>query len=159
MTAPPVANAEFTDEVDADALAAAQTAVTERQRWERGQQGASLKLALDNHYSPVIALRFREAGHDAVAAVERGWEREDDEDLLAICADEGRALLTDDVAGFTAICRTWAVDGRTHAGLIFTSDASMPRSRDTIGRFVEALDELVLRNPREAASQDRAHWL
>ena len=85
-----------------------------------------MRLALDNHYSPVIAMRLREAGHDVVAAVERGWERKDDERILVICAEEARALMTNDVADFTAIYRRWAADGRAHSALIFTPDASMP---------------------------------
>ncbi|MDQ6727091.1 MAG: DUF5615 family PIN-like protein [Actinomycetota bacterium] len=118
-----------------------------------------MRLALDNHYSPVIAQRLREAGHDVVAAIERGWEREDDERILAICADEPRALLTNDVADFTAIYRRWAADGRAHSGLIFTSDASMPRGRATIGRFVGALDALLSLHPGEDAFGERVHWL
>lgn len=118
-----------------------------------------MKLALDNHYSPVIAVRLRDAGHDAVAALEHGWHQEDDESLLAICASEGRALLTNDVADFTAIYRQWAADGRSHAGLIFTSDASMPRSRHTIGRFVDALHDLCREQAKDDAFRDRVHWL
>lgn len=104
-------------------------------------------------------MRLREAGHDAVAAVERGWEREDDERILAICSDEARALMTNDVADFTAIYRRWAADGRAHSGLIFTADASMPRSRATIGRFVGALDTLLKLHPGDDALKDRVHWL
>lgn len=118
-----------------------------------------MRLALDHHYSTVIALRLRDAGHDAVAAVERGWEREEDEPLLLICTEERRALVTNDVADFTAICQAWSVDGRSHAGLIFTSDVSMPRSRRTIGRFVDALDDLLHRHSGENAFGDRVHWL
>ena len=118
-----------------------------------------MRLALDHHYSPVIAARLRATGRDVVAAVERGWEREDDESLLAICALEGRALLTNDVADFTAISRAWAADGRSHSGLIFTSDAGMPRSRHTIGRCVDALEDLLLRHPDEDAFRDQVHWL
>ena len=118
-----------------------------------------MRLALDNHYSPVIAQRLRETGHDVVAAVERGWEREDDERILAICAEEARALMTNDVADFTAIHRRWAGDGRAHAGLVFTSDASMPRGRAAIGRFVGAIDALLRLHPGEDAFKDRVHWL
>lgn len=118
-----------------------------------------MRLALDNHYSPVIAMQLRGAGHDVVAAVERGWEREDDERTLVICAEEARALMTNDVADFTAICRRWAADGRAHSGLIFTSDASMPRGRATIGRFVDAIDALFGFHPGEDALKDRGHWL
>ena len=118
-----------------------------------------MRLALDNHYSPAIAVRLREAGHDVVAAVERGWEREDDERILAICAEEARALMTNDVADLTAISRRWAADGRTHSGLIFTSDASVPRGRATIGRFVGTLDALLTLHPGEDALKDRVHWL
>ncbi len=88
-----------------------------------------------------------------------GWEREDDVRILVICAEEARALMTNDVADFTAICRRWAADGRAHSGLIFTSDASMPRGRATIGRFVGELKALMRLHPGEDAFKDRVHWL
>lgn len=118
-----------------------------------------MRITLDHHYSPLIAARLREAGHDAVAAVERGWHQEEDEDLLATCTREGRALVTNDVADLTVVCRAWAAEGRSHCGVIFTSDASMPRSRRTIGRYVEALDDLLHRHPEEEAFRNRSHWL
>lgn len=118
-----------------------------------------MKLALDNHYSPTIAVRLREAGHDVVAAIERGWEREDDEGMLAICSEEARTLMTNDVADFTVIYRNWAADGRTHSGLIFTSDAGMPRTRSTIGHFVAALVALLRLHPGDDAFHGRVHWL
>lgn len=118
-----------------------------------------MRLALDNHYSPNIATRLREAGHDVVAVAERGWEREDDESILAICSGEARALMTNDVADFSAIYRRWAADGRSHSGLVFTSDAGMPRGRATTGRFVEALDALLRLHPGADAFRDRVHWL
>ena len=118
-----------------------------------------MKLALDNHYSPTIAAQLRERGHDVVTAIERGWEAEDDEPLLESCVHEQRVLMSNNVADFTLIVRHWAMEGRRHPGLIFTSDASMPRSRDTIGRFVEALDELLRSNPGDEVFNDRVHWL
>jgi len=118
-----------------------------------------VKLALDHHYSPAIATELRARGHDVIAVSERGWESDDDEPLLSLCDRDARVLLTNNVGDFTMIARSWAMVGRQHAGLIFTSDASMPRGRDTIGRYVEALDELLRANPGDAAFTERVHWL
>jgi hypothetical protein len=118
-----------------------------------------VKLALDNHYSPAIATALRGRGHDVVAAVDREWQTEEDESLLSMCDDEGRALVTNNVADFTGIARRWAVEGRRHSGLIFTSDESMPRSRAAIGRYLEPLDNLLRSCPAERALVDRVHWL
>jgi hypothetical protein len=118
-----------------------------------------VRLALDHHYSPLIAGGLRRRDHDATAAVEVGWEAEDDEPLLALCADEQRALLTNDVADLTVIARRWQTEGRSHHGLIFTSDASRPRTRDTIGRYVDAIAALMQDNPDADGFVDRIHWL
>jgi len=116
-------------------------------------------LALDHHYSPAIARTLREQGFDVIAAIERGWETEDDEALLDICHQGQRALVANNVADFTVIVRDWAVEGRRHSGLIFTSDVSMPRGRQTIGRYIEVLAELLRVNPRDDAFTDCIHWL
>ena len=118
-----------------------------------------MKLALDHHYSPKIAEHLRTRGHDTVAAKERGWEQCDDESLLGICTAEERALLTNNVADFTLIARRWTTENRSHAGLIFTSDASMPRQRETIGRYVRALDQLHRKHTEDDALRDTIHWL
>lgn len=118
-----------------------------------------MRLALDHHYSPLIAERLRDRGVDAVAVIERGWHEEDDEPLLALCVAEQRALVTNNVADFTVIARGWALEGRSHAGLIFTSDVSLPRSRSTIGRSVRALHTLARAHPKVDGYTDRVHWL
>ena len=118
-----------------------------------------MKLVLDHHYSTTIAAKLRDRGFDVVSAIERGWETEDDEALLVLCDKEPRALVTNNVADFIVIARGWAIEGRRHSGLIFTSDASMPRSRQTIGHYVEVLEELLRANPRDDAFTDRVQWL
>jgi hypothetical protein len=118
-----------------------------------------VRLALDHHYSPVIAELLRERGHDVVAAVERGWQTEGDEALLVLCAAEERALLTNNVAHFTLLARHWQAQGRAHAGLVFTSDASLPRIRGTIEVYVEALEVLLSPHPTNDALADRVWWL
>ena len=118
-----------------------------------------MKLALDHHYSPQIAVQLRKRRGDVIAVLERGWEQEDDESLLALCHGEQRALVTNNVSDFTVIVRRWALEGRRHAGLIFTSDASLPRGRNTIGLYVTALQALIRANPGDKTFDDRIHWL
>lgn len=118
-----------------------------------------MKLALDHHYSALIADRLRDLGHDVITVAERGWEAETDEDVLALCLGEQRALLTNNVADFVVIVGRWALEGRSHAGLVFTSDKSMPRSRDWVGQYVSALDHLLRSLPGNEAFTDQVWWL
>lgn len=116
-----------------------------------------MKLTLDHHYATAIAAELRARGHDVTTALERGWHTEDDETLLHLCQQEGRALLTNNVADFTAIAARWQSTGRSQPGIVFTSDASMPRSKRTIGLFVAALDTLLTAEPDAIINQLR--WL
>lgn len=118
-----------------------------------------MKLALDHHYPTAIAEQLRRAGHDAAAAVEQDRHREPDEALLRLCVADGRALLTNNVGDLVVIARSWAVRGQSHAGLVLTSDASLPRTRAMIGTYVKLLDALLRDHPADGALADRVHWL
>jgi len=118
-----------------------------------------VRLALDHHYSPLIAVGLRDRGHDVLAVSELGWQFEDDEPLLVRCSAEELALVTNNVVDFALIAQRWADEGRVHAGLIFTSDARWPRRRDMIGRFVDALDALLTGNAGAMSIAGRIHSL
>jgi hypothetical protein len=98
-----------------------------------------------------------------VEMIDRGIEkvlwRWPPEPLLVLCQGDARCLLTNNVADFAVIARAWQTEGRTHAGLIFTSDVGWPRNRDTIGRYVDALAELMTANATVGSFADRIHWL
>jgi hypothetical protein len=94
-----------------------------------------------------------------ITIADADWETEDDESLLGLCGHDQRALLTNNVADFAVISRRWRTDGRSHSGLIVTSDASLPRMRDSLGRFVDALDALMQDSSRVDIFVDRIHWL
>jgi len=118
-----------------------------------------VRLLLDHQFSPVIAERLRERGHGVDAAVERDLHHQLDEVLLALLATEPRALLTNDVRHLTTIARDWAATGRRHGGLVFTSDARLPRHRGTIGNDVERLAALLAAHPSDDALVERIVWL
>jgi hypothetical protein len=68
-------------------------------------------------------------------------------------------LLTNNVADFVVIARRWQTESRAHHGLIFTSDGGLPRIRDTVGLYVDALTVLMRNNRRDDSFVDRVHWL
>jgi hypothetical protein len=77
-----------------------------------------VRILLDAHISAQrVAVPLREAGHDVRAAdEERQLDGTPDEELLALAVKEERVLVTCDINDFPAIVRSWAQDGRTHAG-------------------------------------------
>lgn len=116
-----------------------------------------MRLVLDHHYPAVIATALRARGLDAATLLDRDWHHLDDEALLLHCADAGLVLVTNNVADFAVIARRWQMEGRAHAGLVFTSDARRPRTRAASGAMVEALAELMI--AESAPWPDRVHWL
>jgi Domain of unknown function (DUF5615) len=78
-----------------------------------------VRLFLDAHVSARrIATALREP-HDVRAADEQreldGW---DDERLLALATEEGRIMVTFNVADFARITTEWAAASRSHTGCL-----------------------------------------
>jgi hypothetical protein len=119
-----------------------------------------VRLLLDEMYAPAIARALRERGHDVISVKERPELVEvADAELLERMAVEGRAIVTNDPAGFLPLMALAARQDRHHAGLWLTSDRSMPRHRDTIGTFVEVLDRQLRELIEEPVDQDRVRWV
>lgn len=106
-----------------------------------------------------IAESLRDKGHDAIAIIERGWQLESDESLLSLCRQENRALMTNNVSDFMPIHRLWQAQDLRHAGLILTSDKSLPRTRAGIGACILALETLFATHPATNALADQMLWL
>jgi len=119
-----------------------------------------LRLLLDEQFTPEIADQLSTQGYDASAVKgDLALEELDDEVLLALAADRGRALATNNVRHFVPLAIGWAARGEVHAGLIFTSDKSLPRSRGSIGLHVERLRELLDGHPADDALYGQTVWL
>jgi uncharacterized protein with PIN domain len=120
-----------------------------------------VRILLDEMISPRIARELRESGHD-VQAVKK--DRPDlvsrsDNELIRQMAAERRAIVTNDVADFQAIHERLAAAEDEHSGMIFTFDATMPRTKDAIPDWVEALSALLRTYTDDDAMRNRIHHL
>jgi Domain of unknown function (DUF5615) len=119
-----------------------------------------VRLLLDEHYSPEIARQLRTRGHDVVAVAERAdLVGLSDDELLRRMARERRAIMTNNVKDFMPLASRTPLEANDHYGLVFTSDRSMPRRVDAIGRFVDALDALLQRHQGQDSYRNRVQWL
>lgn len=104
---------------------------------------------LDEMHAPSVAEALRADGHDVVAvAAVPGLRGIADEDLLIHAAGEGFVIVTENVVEFAAIAARWATEGRSHAGLVFTSPKRFNRAtRAYPGNLVVALRNLLSEPP------------
>lgn len=120
-----------------------------------------MRLLLDEMISPRIARELRARGHD-VQAVKK--DRPDltgrsDRELIRQMAAERRAIVTNDVADFQAIHEQLVAAGDEHCGMIFTFDATLPRSKAAIPQWVRALTELLTEHTAENMLRNKVHHL
>jgi predicted nuclease of predicted toxin-antitoxin system len=120
-----------------------------------------VRLLLDEMIPPQIARGLREARYDAQAIK---WDRDDllgisDVELIRTMAAEGRATVTNDIADFQAIHDYLLTSGEEHAGMIFTFDAAMPRTKQAIPRWIETLGRLLDEHRAPDALRNRIHHL
>jgi hypothetical protein len=116
-------------------------------------------LVLDNHYPAVVATRLCEAGFHVATAHELECADFDDEQLLEECTRTGRTLLSNNAVDFIPIARQWQAQGRSHSGIVLTSDATFPRHRAAVGALISALTALMSAHDGDEALADRVIWL
>lgn len=117
-----------------------------------------MRLLLDHHISPLVAVRLRDAAHDVVSAVDRNWQRAADEDLVVLATDDRRAVVTANVRHFAPIARDMAERGEDHGGIVLAS-SSFPLRTTGLGQAVRALTALLDAHPANDAFRNRVHWL
>jgi len=120
-----------------------------------------LKLLLDAMFKLEIARQLRQRGHDVIAATERR-DLADllDPELLAAAQAEERAVVSNDVRGFVRLDRVYRQQGRSHYGVILTSDRHFDRNTErSIGQLVLALDAFLRTQPPESSATSLVYWL
>lgn len=78
----------------------------------------AIRFFTDEDLYGAIAPALRRAGFDAVSTPEASRLRESDESQLLWAANEGRVLVSFNVAHFALIHAAWLRGGRHHAGVV-----------------------------------------
>lgn len=119
-----------------------------------------MRLLLDEHYAKQIAEQLRHLGHEVVSVKERadilGLS---DGELFSLMRAERRAILTENWGDFSRLLEQAGSEGTTHYGVVFTSRRKLPRSRNTIGLYVRALDRFLCEHRADDALLNGSHWL
>jgi hypothetical protein len=104
-----------------------------------------LRLLLDEMHAPTVVDALRVDGFDVLAvAATPSLRGTSDVDLLAFAAAQQYVVVTENVVDFATIAGQWAIDERSHAGLIFTSPKRFNRATTAYpGNLVVALRQLL----------------
>lgn len=109
-----------------------------------------MKLLLDEQLSATIAQALRDRGHDVIAVQDgdrEDWRGLDDAALFETAQQEGGAIVTDNVAHFRVLAQRQLDSGRSHFGILFLNDRSLPRHRHDlfVGQVIERLEAALQR--------------
>lgn len=81
-----------------------------------------MKLLLDEMYSPVIAEQMGGRGHDVEAVAARSELRAlADEEIFDVAQQEGRTVVTENIADFSTIVNRQDTSGQSHYGLVLVN--------------------------------------
>ncbi len=111
--------------------------------------------------SPRIARELRARGHDAIAIKN---ERPDlmsrmDREIVRQMAVEKRVIVTNIVKDYRPIHDRFLAGGEDHQGIVFTFDATMPRTKAAIPQCVGILETLLAAHPDDDALRNRVRHL
>lgn len=119
-----------------------------------------MKLLLDEMLSPAIARGLTARGHD-VQSVAGHPDREalPDPEVLALARAERRAVVTNNVRDFRPLHAEAVMPGGAgHYGMVFIP-GNYRRTKDDIGRIIEALEAKIKQYPGDNDLADAEDWL
>jgi hypothetical protein len=109
----------------------------------------ALRLFTDEDIFGAVAPALRRAGYDAVSTPEMHRSKESDESQLAWATAESRAIISFNVAHFSALHSRWMNSGRHHAGIIVSSQRPIGELLRRLLSLASTLDGEVMRDRLE----------
>jgi len=82
---------------------------------------AQVRFFTDEDLYGATSIGLRKAGYDAISTPEAGRLGETDESQLRWASDQGRVLVTFNVAHFASLHTQWMKRGRHHAGIVVSA--------------------------------------
>lgn len=111
-------------------------------------------------YAPSLAGELRRHGHDVVGVAERPELRQmEDEPLLMWATEQGRVLVTENVADYPDIVAALALDERTHSGVVLVASRAFPRTERGLGLLVRSLEAYLKEHVAEQKVPGGLDWL
>ena len=105
-----------------------------------------IKLYLDEHIWSRLPQKLAQRGYDAVHACALGHVTWEDSDHLAYATEQGRAVLTFDIADFELLAAEWFFAGREHTGIILSDQVSIGELLRRVERLLESVSADEMRN-------------
>ena len=102
-----------------------------------------MKLLLDEMYPAGLALALCGKGIDAVTVAELGLADRPDAHVFASAADEGYAVLTENVSDFARIAGEHVAAGGHHRGVLIALSSRFSRRPAGYGAIVAAVAAVV----------------
>lgn len=100
-----------------------------------------MKLLLDEQIDPRVAVQIRQRGNDALGIQENWGLRTLSDDLvLTLAAEEGRTLVTRNIADFVRLHTQRMARGEHHCGILLVHGRRFPNGPGAIGPMVQALE-------------------
>ena len=118
-----------------------------------------MRLLLDAHFDPAVALVLQEQGHDAVSVIELGPDayQASDMELLATASLQHRAIVTRNIRDFVFLHAMWMGQERSHAGIVLVHSKTIPEGDR--GAEIRALESLLRAHVGPEDLADTVVWL
>lgn len=120
-----------------------------------------MRLLLDEMISPAIARQLRGRGFEvhAIKGDRPDLESLADAEIVRRMTAERRAVVTNGIADFQPIHERILVKDEEHYGMLFTYDATLPRNRAGVLRWVETLEAFLVQHEHADALRNRVRHL
>jgi hypothetical protein len=124
-----------------------------------------VRLLLDEMWTPTIALELRKRDLDVIAISEPAhagrYAGVSDDEVFARAQEDGRLVVTDNIADYEQARHDWESRGKGHHGLVYALNPPFNRHRGerVIGQMVNALAHFLASPEAAQDPLNRAHYL